>query len=226
MAGADLDVSAFPTYMLALEENRALDVPDAQHDPRTRELTDGYLVPLGITSMLEATVRMDTGELAGVVCHEHVGPNRHWVLDEKSFAASIADAVTRALTDDRRRRLTAALAHSEERYRTYVSISTEGILGAEFNPPVNTNLPLEQQTNEVTARAVVVECNHALARMIGVSSPERLRVVRLRSSFPKALRAGSQSNGCAPATGSTSRNSRLPRPTGERDGCSARMSAC
>ena len=49
--------------------------PTHRHDPRTRELTEGYLVPLGITSMLEATVRMDTGELVGVVCHEHVGPD-------------------------------------------------------------------------------------------------------------------------------------------------------
>ena len=114
----------------ALEQNRALDASDAQNDPRTRELTAGYLVPLGITSMLEATVRMDTGALVGVVCHEHVGPIRQWMLDERSFAASIADMVTSALTADRRRRLTAALAHSEERYRTYVSISTEAILGA------------------------------------------------------------------------------------------------
>ena len=131
-----LDVRCFPAYIRALEQNRALDASDAQNDPRTRELTDGYLVPLGITSMLEATVRMDTGELVGVVCHEHVGPIRQWMLDEKSFAASIADMVTSALTDDRRRRLTAALAQSEDRYRTYVSISTEAILGAEFDPPV------------------------------------------------------------------------------------------
>jgi len=174
MAGPDLDVSAFPAYILALEQNRALDASDAQNDSRTRELTEGYLVPLGITSMLEATVRMDTGELVGVVCHEHVGPIRQWVLDERSFAASIADMVTGALTDDRRRRLTAALAHSEERYRTYVSISTEAILEAEFDPPVKTDVPLAQQADQVTARAVIVECNQALARMLGVGSTDLL----------------------------------------------------
>ena len=101
MEGPNLDVAAFPAYILALEQNRALDASDAQSDPRTRELTENYLRPLGITSMLEATVRMDTGELVGVVCHEHVGPIRQWHLDEKSFAASIADMVTRALTDER-----------------------------------------------------------------------------------------------------------------------------
>jgi diguanylate cyclase (GGDEF)-like protein/PAS domain S-box-containing protein len=187
MAGADLDASAFPNYILALEQNRALDASDAQNDPRTRELTEGYLVPLGITSMLEATVRMDNGELVGVVCHEHVGPIREWLLDEKSFAASIADMVTRALTDERRRCLTSALAHNEERYRTYVSISTEAILGAEFDPPVRTDLPLEQQADEVTARAVIVEYNPALARMLGVGSTESLRGRAIAELLPDGV---------------------------------------
>ena len=187
MAGAVLDVSVFPAYIRALEQNRALDAADAQNDPRTRELTAGYLVPLGITSMLEATVRMDTGALAGVVCHEHVGPIRQWMLDEKSFAASIADMVTRALTADRRRQLTAALAQSEDRYRTYVSISTEAILGAEFVPPIRTDLPLEQQADEVTARAVIVECNPAFARMLGVVSTEWLHGRALASLLPEGV---------------------------------------
>ena len=69
MAGARLDTRTFPAYIQALEQNRALDVADARSDPRTRELADGYLAPLGIASMLEATVRTDTGELAGVVFH-------------------------------------------------------------------------------------------------------------------------------------------------------------
>jgi diguanylate cyclase (GGDEF)-like protein/PAS domain S-box-containing protein len=187
MAGPDLDASAFPSYILALEQNRALDAADAQNDPRTRELTESYLVPLGITSILEATVRMDTGELVGVVCHEHIGPIRQWSLDEKSFAASIADMVTRALTDDRRRRLTTALAHSEERYRTYVSISTEAILGAEFNPPVKTALQPEQQADEVAARAVIVEHNPALARMLGMSSTEVLRGRSIAELLPEGF---------------------------------------
>ena len=187
MAGAVLDVSAYPAYMRALEQNRALDASDAQNDPRTRELTAGYLVPLGITSMLEATVRMDTGALAGVVCHEHVGPVRQWMLDEKSFAASIADMVTRALTADRRRQLTAALAQSEDRYRTYVSISTEAILGAEFVPPIRTDLPLEQQADELAARAVIVECNPAFARMLGVVSTEWLHGRALASLLPEGV---------------------------------------
>jgi len=173
--------------MLALQQNRALDAANAQSDPRTRELAEDYLRPLGVTSLLEATVRMDSGELAGVVCHEHVGPIRHWLLDEKSFAASVADMVTRALTDDRRRHLTAALAHSEERYRTFVSISTEAILGADLHPPVKTDLPVEQQADEMTARAVIAEYNDALARMLGVGSTELLRGRAVAGLLPEGV---------------------------------------
>jgi diguanylate cyclase (GGDEF)-like protein/PAS domain S-box-containing protein len=187
MAGGDLDVTEFPAYFLALQQNRALDASDAHNDPRTRELTKDYLVPLGITSMLEATVRMDTGEFVGVVCHEHVGPIREWVLDEKSFAASVADVVTRALTDARRRRLTAALAQSEERYRTFVSISNEAILGAELDPPVKTDLPLEQQADELVARAVIVDCNQALARLVGLDSTQSLRGRVIAELLPEGV---------------------------------------
>jgi diguanylate cyclase (GGDEF)-like protein/PAS domain S-box-containing protein len=187
MAGADLDVAAFPVYVGALEQVRALDVADAQHDPRTRELTEAYLAPLGITSMLEAAVRLDTGELVGVVCHEHMGPIRQWTLDEKSFVASIADMVTRVLTDDHRRRLSAALALSEERYRTYVAISTEGILGAEFDPPIATDLPLAQQADQVVARAMIVEHNAALARMLGMSPKTGLRGRVVAELLPEGM---------------------------------------
>jgi len=190
MAGGEIDVGVFPQYIAALAKTRAIDASDAQSDPRTRELTDDYLRPLGITSMLEATVRTDTGALAGVVCHEHVGPMRQWLLDEKTFAGSVADMVARALADDRQRRLRAALEHSEKRYRTYVSISTEAILSAEFDPPVATDLPLDEQADQITARAVVVECNAALARMLGVASVDMLRGLPIATLLPPGVGRG------------------------------------
>jgi PAS domain-containing protein len=141
------------------------------------------------------------------------------VLDERSFAASIADMVTRALTDDRRRRLTAALAHSEERYRTYVSISTEAILGAEFDPPVKTDLPLDRQADEVTARAVIVECNQALARMLWRGFDQLIAWSVDRGPASRGRRAPHRNRvGAGGLPPEVSKNSRLPRPTADRDG--------
>jgi diguanylate cyclase (GGDEF)-like protein/PAS domain S-box-containing protein len=186
-SGQVLEAGAYPVYLAALEGSRAIDATVARSDPRTRELVAGYLEPLGISSMLEATVRMDDGRLSGVVCHEHIGPNRQWLEHEKSFAGSIADVVTRALTDDRRRRLTAALAQSEERYRTYVSISTEAILRLEFSPPVGLGLPADGQADEVATRAVVVEANDALARLLRVHSPDALRGRPIAELLPEGV---------------------------------------
>jgi signal transduction histidine kinase len=68
-------------------------VEAAQCDPRVAELRDAYLVPLGITSMLDASV-INQGEIVGIVCHEHIGPPRDWTTEDRDFAMSVADAVT------------------------------------------------------------------------------------------------------------------------------------
>ena len=99
-SGATLTIDAYPAYFRALDSGRALAASNARRDPRTAELTQDYLLPLGITSMLEATVRHE-GKLIGVVCHEHIGPMRNWLLDEQGFAASIADMVAIVLEQKR-----------------------------------------------------------------------------------------------------------------------------
>jgi diguanylate cyclase (GGDEF)-like protein/PAS domain S-box-containing protein len=173
MAGATLEAAAYPAYFRALESGRAVAAIDAHRDPRTAELVADYLVPLGIGAMLEAPVRYD-GRLVGVVCHEHVGQARQWLLDEKGFAASVADLVAMVLDAEERRRLAERLARSEERYRTFVNLSTEGILRVEISPPVALDAPLEQQVAHIRRHGVVAEANPAVARLVGASSPDRL----------------------------------------------------
>ena len=90
-AGPDvLRASDYPTYVRALDDNRWICADDATSDPATRELARDYLVPLGITSMLDAPI-FRSGEVFGVVCHEHVGKARTWSDSDRSFAGSVAD---------------------------------------------------------------------------------------------------------------------------------------
>jgi diguanylate cyclase (GGDEF)-like protein len=173
MAGAALEAAAYPAYFRALETGRALAASDAHRDPRTAELAADYLAPLGIGAMLEAPVRHD-GRLAGVVCHEHVGPPRQWLIDEKSYAASIADLVAMALDAGERARLAERLGRSEERYRTFVSLSTEGILRVDISPPVSLEAPLAEQIAHIRRHGVVAEANASLAKLLGASSPQPL----------------------------------------------------
>ncbi|HYO13498.1 MAG TPA: ATP-binding protein [Thermoanaerobaculia bacterium] len=124
--GMELAAARYPSYFAALETERTVAAHDARTDPRTREFTDTYLTPLGITSMLDAPIRVG-GQMIGVVCHEHVGPARHWTEDEASFAGSIADAVSLACEESERKGTETALRESEERYRRIVETAREAI---------------------------------------------------------------------------------------------------
>jgi signal transduction histidine kinase len=89
-AGISFQIADFPEYFAALERRKTLPAELAVTDPRTSGLTEAYLEPLGITSLLDAAIFVG-GDVIGVVCHEHVGPLREWTTEERDFAGSMAD---------------------------------------------------------------------------------------------------------------------------------------
>lgn len=91
--GVTLQVADFPEYVKAVSARGALPSELALTDPRTVELRDAYLIPLGITSILDAPI-LRNGAMIGVVCHEHVGPPREWTTEDRDFAMSVAELVT------------------------------------------------------------------------------------------------------------------------------------
>ncbi|WP_376788798.1 GAF domain-containing protein [Thermoflexus sp.] len=100
--GAVLRAADYPAYFEALRQGRAVDATDARQDPRTRELRESYLEPLGIFSMLDAPIRRE-GQVVGVICHEQVGEIRHWTPEEIAFAAELADLIASVWTNAERR---------------------------------------------------------------------------------------------------------------------------
>ncbi|WP_296216808.1 putative bifunctional diguanylate cyclase/phosphodiesterase [Pseudomonas sp. UBA2684] len=103
-----IDVSHYPDYLHALQGGRAIDAHDALHDPRTCELRESYLQPMGISAMLDASIRVG-GEVVGVLCLEHIGAPRVWQADEIAFAGELADQYAQVLTNQQRRSATNAL---------------------------------------------------------------------------------------------------------------------
>ena len=99
-------------YVEALEGARILAAGDALADPRLSELVEVYLKPRGVTSMLDAPVRV-AGRLRAFVSFEHVGPPREWSPEEEAFAASTADLV--ALVMESRDRRGAEMALERQR---------------------------------------------------------------------------------------------------------------
>jgi len=95
-SGVFLGKSDFPSYFKAVETERTLAANDAHLDSRTKEFSEPYLKPLGINSLLDVPIWVG-GEMVGVVCHEHVGPKRHWTTDEENFAYLMGNIVAIAL---------------------------------------------------------------------------------------------------------------------------------
>jgi PAS domain S-box-containing protein len=63
---------------------------------------------------------------------------------------------------------------SEERYRAFVENSSEGIWRLEFDPPLDTTLPVKKQIEHAFRDGRLAECNDAMARMYGLDRAEDL----------------------------------------------------
>ena len=152
--GLELAAADYPVYFQALGEERAIAAFDAQKDFRTREFAESYLIPLGITSMLDTPIQIG-GETAGVICLEHVGIPRPWTIEEQSFAVSLADSVTFAMEARERQRAEEALRQAEEKYRSIFENAIVGIF-------------------QTTPDGQYLSANPALLRIYGYSSREEL----------------------------------------------------
>ncbi len=86
----------YPLYFAALMSERAIVAHDACQDPNTSEFRQGYLEPLGVTSMMDVPIRHQ-GRMIGIICCEHCGPKRTWSADEVTFASGLGDLVGRAI---------------------------------------------------------------------------------------------------------------------------------
>lgn len=127
VSGAELGIASYPEYFRALQKREVIAADDTLTDSRTVELLDGYLRPLGITSMMDAPVYLG-GVVAGVLCHEHVGASRTWTADEKTFSLAIASIVSLALESEERLRAERTLTEIQKRLQVAVSAGEIGIL--------------------------------------------------------------------------------------------------
>ena len=106
--GAILHACDFPVYFTMLESSRVVRFVDRDGDPMSEEFRSSYLAPLGITAMLDAPI-LQSGDIIGIVCHEHVGSAREWTEHECEFAASVGDIVARLYAEAERLRAESAL---------------------------------------------------------------------------------------------------------------------
>ena len=92
----DVTAEQHPGYFQALTGSTVVAVHDALEDPRTRELADSMLKPLGIASILDAPIAAQ-GTIVGALCCDHVGAPRQWTPDEQTFVVATANLVSALL---------------------------------------------------------------------------------------------------------------------------------
>ena len=88
----DLLAIEYPNYFNALKNGIAIVADDALTNEFTKELKENYLIPLGITSMLDLPIR-ENGKLVGVLCCEHRDAKRSWSQSDFAFARTVGDVL-------------------------------------------------------------------------------------------------------------------------------------
>ncbi|HET6995983.1 MAG TPA: CHASE4 domain-containing protein, partial [Chitinophagaceae bacterium] len=113
--GGRIYESNYPGYFRHLKKDVLIVANDVQANQAFREFTIGYLIPLGITSIMDVPVR-SAGKIIGIVRFEHIGPKREWVVNEKVFARSIADVIAITFERKERSKAEAELKKSQVRF--------------------------------------------------------------------------------------------------------------
>lgn len=151
--GTRLSAKHAPAYFDALALKRPIVTNDVFAHLATSGFIDGYLRPLGISSLLDVPVWV-RGKVIGVICHEHIGPAREWTPEEIDFASSLAALVSLAVEESQRARSESLLRESEEKFRALFEASSQGIM-------------LHDERGYLDA-------NTAAAKMLGYDSPQEL----------------------------------------------------
>jgi PAS domain S-box-containing protein len=76
------------------------------------------------------------------------------------------------------------LAEANERYRSFVANSSEGIWRCELDESIDITLPPREQIDLIFARGYLAECNDAMARMYGYEKAEDITGARLTDLMP------------------------------------------
>jgi PAS domain S-box-containing protein len=100
------------------------------------------------------------GELAGKKSWRRVS-----IQPIHNAAGSIRLATVNSLDITERKLVEQKLRESEMRYQKFISMALEAISRTEFDHPIDTSLPVEEQIDLIYANAYLAECNQAMANM-------------------------------------------------------------
>jgi signal transduction histidine kinase len=80
----------------------------------------------------------------------------------------------RASAELNRKREEDSLKESEQRYRAFIQLNRDAFWRVEFEEPIDTALPEEEQLDRIERTGYVAECNDALAQAVGLERADQL----------------------------------------------------
>ncbi|MEL6901079.1 MAG: GAF domain-containing protein, partial [Cyanobacteria bacterium J06606_4] len=129
-----------------------------------------FLEEQDITSILIVPI-MVQGQCWGSIGFDNCGEPRLYDEAEISILKVAAESIAAAIARQAKEKAT---REAEERYRTLIELSTEGIYRLELDEPISRNLPIREQIELLYERAYGAESNDAFAKMYGYQSAEEM----------------------------------------------------
>ncbi len=126
-SGDELLVKDYPSYFEAILHDKLVSADNAHSDPGTLELLSTYLLPNGITSMLDNLISLGREPL-GVLCCEHVGEPRNWTIEETNYAISISNIISLYMQTSKAENTQRDLDEQVEKFNSLASQTDAGLV--------------------------------------------------------------------------------------------------
>ncbi|HZV83019.1 MAG TPA: EAL domain-containing protein [Geobacteraceae bacterium] len=112
---------------------------------------------------------------------------RHDIIFHKAVfrdpAGMVCGMVGSMLDISEQKRTEQNLLQSEDRYRAFIAMSTEGIWRGDISPPVAVTMPVDDQVAAFIENLRIAECNDALARIYGFTAATEIVGRRTREFY-------------------------------------------
>jgi PAS domain S-box-containing protein len=139
-----------------------------------------------IRSKVSVPLMKDHNFVARLAVHQ--SKPRRWRSEEIDLISTVADRCWESME---RVRVLKRLKESDDRYRAFVSNSSEGIWRYELDQPIPVSLPEDEQIELFYQRGYLAECNEVFARAHGATVDQlcgqRLTVLLVRSDAEKMI---------------------------------------
>lgn len=149
-------------------------------DAASRFPQDQFL-PMVRAQSLIATPLHDGSRVPGVIIVAYRRP-----MVSFRVARQVLDIFSpRAAAELNRKRHDDELRESEQRYRAFITRNPDAMWRIEFEQPIHTDLPAEDQLARIYEYGYVAECNDTFARMQGLERAQQLIGSRVQDIAPK-----------------------------------------